>query len=557
MARDFATTLDNVTEQSLVELPLSKVFKQPNLKKMVEEGSLSEENARLAEAIIHGLILGKTRPVLTRRASSRTAMAQWAKETYEGIKLLQAVMSGDPGRLAAVMEAREAKKREAVEAANHHIANLREWNPGRTFADVTELPDAIDIIGRVLEGIGHRPGEKVDLPLSTLTMNRTYSGYEVSAPGKQGSLWFGRSFPTLDAAIDAMVLAARLKRGDSDVELPQRFYSVAGVGAPERELTGTYTVSWIEGRSANIKGRTFDNRTEAEEFAKSKGGVVKEDSRSTGRYESYAVRVTNPLTGERHVIKDGFKSREEAAEYIESNEEVNSSALEAINKELGTKSKRRENFYISPGYNRNRNIREFHIVESDKYCRYPIVKTFDTRAEAEKWLTENKARLEQERKERRESVRKRVYFDDSEASRTGVDRRGGRNATPQMYEETFGFRGVQFGNWTNEADRQAAMNQAYDAFVDMAEILGLSTRAMSLDGELGLAFGARGGGRAAAHYEPTEVVINLTKTQGAGSLAHEWWHAVDNYLSRHSGVPLGYATNGNGLNSMAVSYTGL
>ena len=549
MARDFAESLDNVTEQGLVELPLSKVYKQPNVKKMVDEGSLSEENARLAESIIHGLILAKKRPVLTRRASSRAAMQQWAKETYEGIKLLQAVLSGDREQLESAMAAREAKKRAAVDEANRHIARMREWNPGRTFADITEIPDAIDVIGNVLEGIGHRPGEKVNLPLTMVSLNCTYSGFEVSAPGKQGSLWFGRTFPTLDAAIDAMVLAARLKRGDSDVELPQRFYSVAGVGASERELTGTYTVSWIEGRSARVQGRVFNSKDEAEAFAKKKGGVAKEDYRSTGKYESYAVRVTNPLTGERHVIKEGFKSREEAAEFLENTEDANAAAVEAINKELGTQSRKRENYYISPAYNRRKNTREFHVVENDKNIRYPIIKTFDKREEAEKWLAENKSRLEQERKERRESVRKRVYFDDGVAHRTGADRRGGRDATPQMFEDAFGFRGVQFGNWTNDADRQAALNQAYDAFMDMAEVLGLSPRAMSLDGELGLAFGARGGGRALAHYEPTEVVINLTKTQGAGSLAHEWWHAIDNYLSRHNGVPQGFASHGNGMDS--------
>lgn len=59
-------------------------------------------------------------------------------------------------------------------------------------------------------------------------------------------------------------------------------------------------------------------------------------------------------------------------------------------------------------------------------------------------------------------------------------------------------------------------------------------KALSLNGELGLAFGARGrGGKdsGAAHYEPASVVINLTKKQGSGSLAHEWFHALDNYFS--------------------------
>lgn len=60
-------------------------------------------------------------------------------------------------------------------------------------------------------------------------------------------------------------------------------------------------------------------------------------------------------------------------------------------------------------------------------------------------------------------------------------------------------------------------------------------KALSLDGQLGLAFGARGTGGlkpAKAHYEPSTIVINLTKKNGAGSLAHEWFHALDNYFGR-------------------------
>jgi len=47
--------------------------------------------------------------------------------------------------------------------------------------------------------------------------------------------------------------------------------------------------------------------------------------------------------------------------------------------------------------------------------------------------------------------------------------------------------------------------------------------------------GSRGSGNASAHFEPGAVVINLTKTKGAGTLAHEWFHALDNYFSRIRG----------------------
>lgn len=118
--------------------------------------------------------------------------------------------------------------------------------------------------------------------------------------------------------------------------------------------------------------------------------------------------------------------------------------------------------------------------------------------------------------------------------RTGKLRRTG-NVTPEEFQTTFGFRGVEFGEWVENKNRQENLNQAYDALTDLAEVLNLPTRALSLNGILGLAFGARGrGGKNAplAHYEHEKAVINLTKKNGAGSLGHEWFHALDNYFGR-------------------------
>ena len=130
--------------------------------------------------------------------------------------------------------------------------------------------------------------------------------------------------------------------------------------------------------------------------------------------------------------------------------------------------------------------------------------------------------------------------------RKGKDWRAGKDISAREFRETFGFRGVEFGNWTNQADRQHALNSAYDALMDLAEATGKSPRAISLNGELGIAFGARGSGNASAHYEPEKIVINLTKTKGAGALAHEWWHAIDNYFSRRRGNRHGYNTDRKG-----------
>ena len=119
--------------------------------------------------------------------------------------------------------------------------------------------------------------------------------------------------------------------------------------------------------------------------------------------------------------------------------------------------------------------------------------------------------------------------------RVGTDWRGGKDVTPEQFEQVFGFRGVEFGNWVNQGknsrERQWMLNNSFDAFNDLAEALKLPPKAMALDGTLGLAFGSRGHGKASAHYEPVAHVINLTKTKGYSSLAHEWFHALDHYIA--------------------------
>lgn len=122
-----------------------------------------------------------------------------------------------------------------------------------------------------------------------------------------------------------------------------------------------------------------------------------------------------------------------------------------------------------------------------------------------------------------------------------------QNATPEKFSDAFGFRGVQFGNYVEGPRRQSDLNRAYDALMDMADVLKVPAKALSLDGRLGLAFGARGrGGKnaAAAHYEPGAVAINLTKGNGAGTLAHEWFHALDNYFGQHDVAKDGNVVSG-------------
>jgi hypothetical protein len=133
--------------------------------------------------------------------------------------------------------------------------------------------------------------------------------------------------------------------------------------------------------------------------------------------------------------------------------------------------------------------------------------------------------------------KKRSEFVFVRAGLTGM-RQGGpavSGVTGARLRETFNLRGVEHGVWMSDSDSDTGENSAYGALLDLSLVMGVQASALGLGGRLGLALGARGGGAAAAHYEPALKVINLTKTRGAGTLAHEWGHALDHFLADPDG----------------------
>ena len=134
----------------------------------------------------------------------------------------------------------------------------------------------------------------------------------------------------------------------------------------------------------------------------------------------------------------------------------------------------------------------------------------------------------------------------SNAPRTPAGTDGTGN--PDQFNALFALRGVQFGNWVENARRRADLVEASQALIDLSRVLGWQSSDLSIGGRLGLAFGARGSGgknAPAAHYEPAQAVMNLTKTAGAGSLAHEWFHAFDHHAAiLAGGGALSFATRG-------------
>lgn len=128
-------------------------------------------------------------------------------------------------------------------------------------------------------------------------------------------------------------------------------------------------------------------------------------------------------------------------------------------------------------------------------------------------------------------------FDPTEAYVDHAERKGGRaidaktvEAAQRHMTNNVGLRGLQWGNYVSDDEREHHLTKSAEAFADLADAIGLPDSAISLGGKLGLAIGARGKAGARAHYEPDTQVINLTRSKGVGSLAHEWGHALDHYL---------------------------
>lgn len=65
-----------------------------------------------------------------------------------------------------------------------------------------------------------------------------------------------------------------------------------------------------------------------------------------------------------------------------------------------------------------------------------------------------------------------------------------------------------------DADSKASVKRFVESMKDLEDATGIDIKALNSKEGLSIAFGARGqGGNAAAHYEPTYNIINLTKSK--------------------------------------------
>lgn len=115
--------------------------------------------------------------------------------------------------------------------------------------------------------------------------------------------------------------------------------------------------------------------------------------------------------------------------------------------------------------------------------------------------------------------------------RRGPDHRAGAAVTFLDVRRRFQFRSVEIGRWVTEPEKQRSAALFYDALCDLMTILGGTESLISLRGTLALQYGIGGRPGVSAHYTPATRSFALAKNAGPGSIAHEWFHAFDHYIS--------------------------
>ena len=127
------------------------------------------------------------------------------------------------------------------------------------------------------------------------------------------------------------------------------------------------------------------------------------------------------------------------------------------------------------------------------------------------------------------------------------------------------WKGIEFGNWTTNEDRYNYLIALVICSHDLNRVLQFKDN-LGMWHTIHIAFGARGQGRALAHFEPSTFAINLTRYKradkkagtkeerffssgGIGSLAHEYGHALDfffgQYVEKTVGISLSNAHSTN------------
>ena len=276
--------------------------------------------------------------------------------------------------------------------------------------------------------------------------------------------------------------------------------------------------------NSNTKNKSSNNTTKIEDFGEKIGGARKDTSTKRGAIKNtkevihdYTVQNNdNGYTVEfkGKILKDGFKTQEEAEQYI-----------------LDFKENVKSNLAFVREYSNQENNRYLIYIRNPRTLKSSFSgKEFSNKQDAESYAIALSMYLKEHGKN---LFRPTIQ----ETERNNPNSRNASKAKGDDIINNFGFKGGEFGNWVTQNERQLFLNYAQDAFTDLAVALDVDPKSLGQNNEMSIAFGARGKGLtgAVAHFEPSKKVINMTRLKGAGSLAHEYGHSIDNYLSRIGG----------------------
>ena len=103
---------------------------------------------------------------------------------------------------------------------------------------------------------------------------------------------------------------------------------------------------------------------------------------------------------------------------------------------------------------------------------------------------------------------------------------------PGRYGEflSLGIKGTEFHPSMTASDKEQSLAHCCHALYDLAHVLNIDPKDISLGGNLSLSFGAHKHRGPGAVYEPEQKKILITRGNPDGFLAHAWAHALDHHI---------------------------
>ena len=251
-------------------------------------------------------------------------------------------------------------------------------------------------------------------------------------------------------------------------------------------------------------------------------------------------------------------SQEESDERYKQYEEARKNGLEVNKKRMEAYTPEQwENYFKNdPATTFSFNRRQLTALKKDDPAKYQEAidkhkareyKFNEQRNEVlpyEKWLSQNPSKAPREAnwdwanpkdKKAIQKVKDELQIHDSPPL-AFIKRTNGREVknsdiTPEAIKSKYGFASVQFGHYVKDNEAKEHVRHFIESMNDIEDALGIDIKKMNELSGLSIAFGARGGGKALAHYEPMAKIINITKSNGDGSIAHELFHNIDHLLA--------------------------